>query len=329
MSDVKSKTDADKDELELRKLRWELSLWARAVGVAIPIAAIVIGLFQYQISTLQYEMSQRDLDLKMFENGVKAVVFTVEQTEGLLSRDPDKQRRTLTYTSELLPPDQACRVIKTVIISSSGTMAAVSPVWNMLAILRERHPKVVDCKETDMFARQDKIRQAFVLPSESTAGVAPAPPVAPPPAPPAPAPPAAPAHTVGEAPAPPVAPPPPVSSKCGLPPKAPKIYPLVTYYQIVQAEDRAPASEFGSKMPGEFPSAGIELVSPPAGKTRVADVRYYHEDHKDAAKFLACKLTEVSESIAHQSVDFKIHRLPKKFENLPQHRIEVWFPQIK
>ena len=340
---------SDKVALELRKLRWELSFWARAAAVAVPIAAFVVAAAQTYIAVQDSKskdlLALRDLELKRIESGEKLVEFTTAQTELLLSADIEKRTQALTYASTLLPPQQACTVINAVIIASPGHADFIAPAQHIRALIVKQHPELLgltECTNDGIFDTQNEIaiavaqaKQASQTPDYLPAAAAvPAP--APAPAPPAPAPNALASAPKAWAPAPAA---PPVTVTAVAPPCArpgdTATLPLVVYYQIVQANDREPASRIGFEMPAEFPSAGIELVASTKPAAQAPQVRYYRPEQKSAAEWLACMLTAAYAKVTGSKLrvngndaKFEVVPLAGRYKGLPAHRAEVWFPAI-
>jgi hypothetical protein len=314
-------TDDDKIVLELRKLRWELSFWARAAAVAVPIAAFFVAASQtwiaVQDSRSKDVLALRDLELKRIENGVKLVEFTTAQTAMLLSADAEKRSQALTYASTLLPAEQACIVINAVIIASPGHADFVAPAQRIRELIvkhyKEGSPPAV-CTDATIFETQSDIAVAVTQAAQVTQ------------------------VAVGAAPIPSAAPVEPEATQapfgCALP-LASKALPLVVYYQIVQKEDRPNASRIGFEIPDTFPSAGIEYVATTDVARQSPQVRYYYPDQQNAAESLACMLTAAYAKITGHKprvgdVDtaFKTLPLVGRYKDLPPHRIEVWFPRI-
>lgn len=339
---------SDKVALELRKLRWELSFWARAAAVAVPIAAFVVAAAQTYIAVQDSKskdlLALRDLELKRIESGEKLVEFTTAQTELLLSADIEKRTPALTYASTLLPPQQACTVINAVIIASPGHADFIAPAQHIRALIVKQHPELLALTErTDdgIFDTQNDIaiavaqaKQASQSPAylpAAAAVVAPAPP------PPAPAPAPTPSATGPKA-TPPVPAAPTVTAAAASPcarPGESATLPLVVYYQIVQANDREPAARIGFEMPAEFPSAGIELVASTKPAAQTPQVRYYRPEQKSAAEWLACMLTAAYAKVTGSKprvngndAKFEVVPLAGRYKGLPAHRAEVWFPAI-
>jgi hypothetical protein len=352
----------DKVVLELRKLRWELSFWARAAAVAVPIAAFVVAAAQTYIAVQDSKskdlLALRDLELKRIESGEKLVEFTNAQTELLLSTDLEKRTQALTYASTLLPPQQACMVINAVIIASPGHADFIAPAQHIRALIVKQHPELLaltECTDDAIFDTQNEIsiavaqakqesQSAEYLPAVAPGPAPPPPPPAPPPMPTAaPSPvPTAPAPTpqvmASAAPKPARAAPPVIAAAA---PACPRpgdtaTLPLVVYYQIVQADDRPAASRIGFEMPTEFPSAGIELVPATTPARQTPQVRYYRAEQKSAAEWLACMLTEAYAKVTGSKprvngndANFAVVPLAGRYKGLPAHRAEVWFPAIK
>jgi hypothetical protein len=328
--------EADKVAMELRKLRWELSIWARAATVAVPIAAFFVVASQTWIA-LQDGWSKdalalRDLELKRIETGVQLVEFTNAQTERLLSTDIEKRSQALTYASTLLPPQQACIVINAVIIASPGHADFVAPAnerRKAVALLYvQQNPKLPappECTDDSIFSTQNSIAIAVAQAKQSdqNPGYLPLPALA--------------GAAIGPSPSQAVtaaAQPAPLSSCKGL--TDTNELPLVVYYQIVQATDRQTASRIGFEMPAEFPSAGIELVQSANAAKQKPEVRYYHPEQKSAAEWLGCMLTEAYTKIVGgkprvngDEAAFGVIPLAGRYKDLPSHRVEVWFPAIK
>lgn len=333
---------SDKVALELRKLRWELSFWARAAAVAVPIAAFVVAAAQTYIAVQDSKskdlLALRDLELKRIESGEKLVEFTNAETELLLSTDLEKRTQALTYASTLLPPQQACMVINAVIIASPGHADFIAPAQHIRTLIVQKHPELsapVECTDDGIFDTQNDIAIAVAqakeaaqspdyLPAATTAAAPTPAPTAPtvqsllPKAAPAPSPPPTPAATPA----------------CPRPGDAATL-PLVVYYQIVQANDRATASRIGFEMPADFPSAGIELVASPTPAKQTPQVRYYRPEQKSAAEWLACMLTDAYAKVTGgkpraggNDAKFEVVPLAGRYKNLPAHRAEVWFPAI-
>ena len=104
---------------------------------------------------------------------------------------------------------------------------------------------------------------------------------------------------------------------------------LVTYYQIVEADDRPLAARIAADMPDDFPSAGIDLVSQRDPSKQKPEVRYYRADQERRAQYLACLLTEAyARTMKGPPVAFTYFSLADRYKNLPQQRIEVWFPRM-
>src|SRR5579859_222444 len=351
---------SDKVALELRKLRWELSFWARAAAVAVPIAAFVVAAAQTYIAVQDSKskdlLALRDLELKRIESGEKLVEFTSAQTELLLSTDLEKRTQALTYASTLLPPQQACMVINAVIIASPGHADFIAPAQHIRALIVKQHPELLaptECTDDAIFDTQNEISIAVAQAKQESQSPeylpAVAPVAAPPPPAPAPVPTAvpspvptapAPAPQVKAAAAPkavPTAPPPTAAAAplCARPGDTATL-PLVVYYQIVQANDRDSAARIGFEMPAEFPSAGIELVAATAPARQTPQVRYYRAEQKSAAEWLACMLTEAYAKVTGSKprvngtdANFAVVPLAGRYKGLPAHRAEVWFPAIK
>jgi len=157
---------SDKVALELQKLRWELSFWARAAAVAVPIAAFVVAAAQTYIAVQDSKskdlLALRDLELKRIESGEKLVEFTNAQTQLLLSADLEKRTQALTYASTLLPPQQACLVINAVIIASPGHADFIAPAQRIRSMIVKQHPEVsapIECTTDGIFDTQ------MILPS--------------------------------------------------------------------------------------------------------------------------------------------------------------------
>jgi hypothetical protein len=347
----------DKVALELRKLRWELSFWARAAAVAVPIAAFVVAAAQTYIAVEDSKskdlLALRDLELKRIESGEKLVEFTSAQTALLLSTDLEKRTQALTYASTLLPPQQACMVINAVIIASPGHADFIAPAQHIRALIVKQHPELMaltECTNDAIFDIQNEISIAVAQARQEsqspeylpavTPVVAPAPPPpAPAPVPTAPVPtPSASAGPKAEPPAPPVkAAPPPTAAAAPLcaRPGDTAALPLVVYYQIVQANDRDSAARIGFEMPAEFPSAGIELVASTKPAAQAPQVRYYRTEQKSAAEWLACMLTAAYAKVtggkpraSGNDAKFEAVPLASRYKGLPAHRAEVWFPAI-
>jgi len=317
-----------KEELELRKLRWDLSFWAKAAAVAIPIAAFIVSASQvwiaYRDIQSKEEQGARDLELKAIESGVRMVEFTNAETDLLLSSDPDKQARALTYASTLLPPKQACVIINAVIIASHGRSGFIEPARRIREVIADRTRDQAqttprECQDDTVFDTQNKIAIAIVQATQTVVSsnyALSASPVAEPTA---------------------VPPPPaavPTGPKCPEPANAAKLK-LAVYYQIVATEDREKASRIGFDMPEQFPSAGIEYVRSVDPAKQQPQVRFYYPDQKPAAEWLACLLTEAyrrvvghKPRIGDKDVDFTPVPLGDRYKNLPPNRVEVWFPAI-
>jgi len=337
---------SDKVALELQKLRWELSFWARAAAVAVPIAAFVVAAAQTYIAVQDSKskdlLALRDLELKRIESGEKLVEFTNAQTQLLLSADLEKRTQALTYASTLLPPQQACLVINAVIIASPGHADFIAPAQRIRSMIVKQHPEVsapIECTTDGIFDTQNDIAIAVAQAKEA----AQSPDYLPPPTPAAaPSPPAA-THTApsvlsllpkAAAPAPPPAPTPAAAPGCPRPGDTSTL-PLVVYYQIVQASDRSAASRIGFEMPADFPSAGIELVASPTPAKQSPQVRYYRPEQKGAAEWLACMLTDAyakvtgsKPRVGGNDAKFEVVALAGRYKDLPAHRAEVWFPAI-
>jgi hypothetical protein len=338
----------DKVVLELRKLRWELSFWARAAAVAVPIAAFVVAAAQTYIAVQDSKskdlLALRDLELKRIESGEKLVEFTNAQTELLLSTDLEKRTQALTYASTLLPPQQACMVINAVIIASPGHADFIAPAQHIRALIVKQHPELLtltECTDDAIFDTQNEISIAVAQAKQESLSSDYLPAVAPVPPPPAPAP-TAPAPTpqvMAPAAPKPARAAPPVTAAAA--PACPRpgdttTLPLVVYYQIVQANDRPVASRIGFEMPAEFPSAGIELVAATTPARQTPQVRYYRAEQKSAAEWLACMLTEAYAKVTGSqprvngnAANFEVVPLAGRYKGLPAHRAEVWFPAIK
>ena len=344
----------DKVALELRKLRWELSFWARAAAVAVPIAAFVVAAAQTYIAVQDSKskdlLALRDLELKRIESGEKLVEFTNAQTELLLSTDLEKRTQALTYASTLLPPQQACMVINAVIIASPGHADFIAPAQHIRALIVKQHPELLaptECTDDAIFDTQNEIAIAVAQAKQESqspeylSAVASVPAPAPPP-PPAPAPvPTAPASTPqAMAPSAPKAVPTAPRVTAAAPPLCARpgdtaTLPLVVYYQIVQANDRDAAARIGFEMPAEFPSAGIELVASTKPAAQTPQVRYYRPEQKSAAEWLACLLTAAYAKVTGgkprangTDAKFEVVPLAGRYKGLPAHRAEVWFPAI-
>jgi hypothetical protein len=322
----------DRAALELRKLRWELSFWARAAAVAVPIAAFVVAASQTYIAMQDAKskdlLAMRDLDMKRIESAEKLVEFTNAQTKLLLSPDFEERTRALTYASTLLPPQQACIVLNAVITASPGHADFIAPALQIRELIISHYPgspKPAECTDRGVFDTQNTISIAMaqakragqsLLESASAAvgtGTAAASPTA-----------AVPSSSTAPAP----------SASCNEPDDA-KGLPLVVYYQIVQAADRQMASRIGFEMPADFPSAGIEFVQAVNVARLPPQVRYYYPDQQRSAEWLACLLTDAHVRIAgakprtgNGETDFKAVSLVGRYKDLPPHRVEVWFPPI-
>jgi hypothetical protein len=324
--------ETDKVALELRKLRWELSFWARAAAVAVPIAAFVIAAAQTFIAVQDTRskdaLAMRDLELKRIESGEKLVEFTNAQTELLLSADIEKRTQALTYASTLLPPQQACIVINAVIIASPGHADFIAPARHIRELIVKQHPDLAappECTDDGIFNTQNTIAVAVAQAKQASQSPDYLPPTT------APA-----AATTALQPAPSTAPLPASlpTFACSQPSNTTAL-PLVVYYQIVQAGDRQTASRIGFEMPADFPSAGIQLVSSGNAAKQTPQVRYYYPDQQSAAEWLACMLTEAYTKIVGDKprvgtseTPFKAISLVGRYKDLPPHRTEVWFPAI-
>lgn len=96
MSDRQGKTDAErqqledeKRELEVQKLRHDISIWARVTAVVIPIAAFIIGGAQAYIAFTDWSKKQasdvHDAEMKQIEMGVRLVEFASLESKTLTS----------------------------------------------------------------------------------------------------------------------------------------------------------------------------------------------------------------------------------------------------
>jgi hypothetical protein len=313
--------------LEVRKLRWELSFWARAAAVAVPIAAFVVAASQVAIAwwdtSSKDQLAQQDLHLKEIESGVNLVQFTNAQTQKLLSANLEERSQALAYAATLLPAEQACQVINAVIIASPGHADFIAPARQMRELIAQRDLDArarAECTNMTIFDTQNTIAIAVAQAAQTaaaplvTAAVTPAVQAAPSVQPAAPVPTAA--------------------ASCPAP-SGPSVLPLVVYYQIVRKQDRDIASRVGYDMPSGFPSAGIEYVPETDPAKQYPQVRYYYPEQKDAAEYLACLLTEAytrdagkKPTVNGQEVSFSAVSIAKKYSNLPPGRVEVWFPAM-
>ena len=319
-----AKQDNDeKLDLEIRKLRWDLSRSARVVAFALPVAAAIVAICQIYLAYADFvardARDARDLELKEIANGVAMVEFTAKQAEKFRSPDTADRVRALTYVSTMLPEEQACRVINTVLVeggSASGFSDAAHTVRQQLAVSSKKRGRIADsCNDQDLLNRADKVLRDAAESGLPVAAETPA------------------SESARQAVANPVSNPSPARSPTPAPacPSPPAMNPdrLVVYYQIVQQQDRDAAAKIGSAMPPNFPSAGIELVRLRPDQFQSAEVRYYYNDQVAAADYLACLLNQGMKTAGVPATAFKTTPLEGRYKNkLPRNRIEVWFPRM-
>ena len=105
---------------------------------------------------------------------------------------------------------------------------------------------------------------------------------------------------------------------------------LTVYAHVAAPADRAAAEAIGRTLGSQFPLAGVEYVPAWGSRTRTAgQVRFYRPDQLETAQTLAARLADATRARTGLDVPFDVQDLSRTFQNLPNDRIEVWFPQLQ
>jgi hypothetical protein len=108
------------------------------------------------------------------------------------------------------------------------------------------------------------------------------------------------------------------------------ISPLSVYAHIANPADRRVAEEIGRSLGAAFPLVGVEYIAAWGARPRTAgQVRFYRPDQRGAAQQLAERLRSETRVKSGRDFVFEIQDISRTFPNLPNDRIEVWFPQLQ
>ena len=108
------------------------------------------------------------------------------------------------------------------------------------------------------------------------------------------------------------------------------ISPLSVYAHIANPADRRVAEEVGRSLGAQFPLVGVEYIAAWGARPRTAgQVRFYRPDQRGAAQRLAERLRSETRAKSGRDFVFEIQDISRTFPNLPNDRIEVWFPQLQ
>ena len=108
------------------------------------------------------------------------------------------------------------------------------------------------------------------------------------------------------------------------------IVPLSVYAHVASAGDREIAAAIVRSLGAEFPLEGVEYIATWGVQSRATgQVRFYRSDQGSAAQGLAQRLRSATIDQTGRNVVFETHDISRTFPNLPDGRIEVWFPQLE
>ena len=291
-----------KTELEIQKLRREVTAVARYAPQIVSFAAVVIAGSQFwlawQASEKQQASQHNDFLLRCIDAGLKAADYSARLREDFVAGRESKQIAMLNVVLTSFPPRTALRVLDA--LGSETTTPLVKDQYLRAREAVEEAVKTLSGGETAcpavdyVLLQTPPVQVATRIPvSNGVASAAPAPAPAPEPAGP----------------------------------------PLDVYVQIVRAADRVQAQRvmaaFGA--PAAFPKVlGPDLVEQRDPLNFVAEIRYYFADQKGQAEMLARMLTAAAEKAGVGGLGrFRVVQLPARFANLARDRIEVWFPVLQ
>jgi endonuclease G len=103
---------------------------------------------------------------------------------------------------------------------------------------------------------------------------------------------------------------------------------LTVYAHVGDANDAAIAREAMTTVGAPFSLAGVEVIPAWRGRTRTGEVRYYRAEHLEEAQALAARLDQATSALAGRRVAFREVDISRAYPNLPDGRIEVWFPRL-
>ncbi len=287
--------EAAKQRLEVDKLQHDLSFFGRLNSYVIPVVAILITITQCVIAIADWSAKStredRDLELKRIEMGVRLVEFASTEGRTLAGKDLNEGRKVVDLVRTLMPPEMACQMMNAFLLDAR----VVSDLTLYIATVRNKLAEPSSAPQACRINPRDQQDAAII----GTPKMADTPPKAVSPAP----------------------------TLCDVSALDRKHLPLVVYYQIARKEDHDLAARLGYAVPDDFPSAGIEFVANQS-LARV-EVRYYHAEQAAEAAYLACLLKAgANDGGQDLKLEFRPPFLVKLGGNLPQHRIEVWFPPL-
>jgi hypothetical protein len=113
----------------------------------------------------------------------------------------------------------------------------------------------------------------------------------------------------------------------------PGLQSLLVFTQVVQAADRDAARRILDRakvIDSAFNRAPIEDVRARDPAAQRAEVRYYRRDHEDEAARLVALIQRAAclEGEGERMRDLRAVFIGNRFQNLPDGRIELWFPQL-
>jgi hypothetical protein len=131
-----------------------------------------------------------------------------------------------------------------------------------------------------------------------------------------------------------LAPPVPAASSCpALPPTPANAEQLTILSQVVRIEDRDPARSIIDRariLDRQVRREVIEYVRSRNPDTQRAELRYYHRDQEEEARWLKALLERAAcmHGLGNALRDIKLSYIGDRFANLPRGRIEAWFPHL-
>ncbi|MCA3314738.1 MAG: hypothetical protein ING06_16925 [Roseomonas sp.] len=330
---LKLRAEVDKLAAEVPKLRNDNRWWNRHTAAVVSAAAVLVtGASVYNVYSAQSEQrtrtdtervesrartdreqaeqiaratrEQQRLDaersIRCVELGMRMAEFTREQTRAIGQQDRGGVELLSTTVIRLFPPAEAAAILRAMFVNLPEAIvqepAAQAALDEVIGELEKGAPAGCDrLRELRLDLPQPRRDPVVVTgvplpPAQSTA-----------------------CPTLAAAP--------------------PGLQSLLVFTQVVQAADRDAARRILDRakvIDSAFNRAPIEDVRARDPAAQRAEVRYYRRDHEDEAARLVALIQRAAclEGEGERMRDLRAVFIGNRFQNLPDGRIELWFPQL-
>lgn len=257
-------------------------------------------------ATREHKRLDGERSIRCVELGMRMAEFTREQTRAIGQQDRGGVELLSTTVIRLFPPAEAAAILRAMSVNLPAAIVQEPAA-------RAALDAVIDEMEKGAPAGCDRLRELRLeLPEARRDPV-----------------------VIAALPPPPVATPSPVQpTACPtLAAAPPGLQRLLVFTQVVQAADRDVARRIldrAKAIDSAFNRAPIEDMHARDPAAQRAEVRYYRRDHEDEAARLVALIQRAAclEGEGERMRDLRAVFIGNRFQNLPDGRIELWFPQL-